>query len=70
MRGDDPEQVTEALIGHALRHPADSAALDNLTIVVADIVEQSAEKQPGQPERPVPAALPSGTIALPRPPAG
>jgi len=60
MRGDDPEQVAEALIGRALQHPADSAALDNLTIVVADLVEQSTEEQPGQPERPVPAALPSG----------
>jgi serine/threonine protein phosphatase PrpC len=61
MRGDAPEQVAETLIGRALRHPAGSAAaLDNLTVVVADIVEQSADEQPGQPEWPLPAALPPG----------
>jgi serine/threonine protein phosphatase PrpC len=71
MRGDDPEQVAEALIDRALQHPAGStAALDNLTVVVADIVEQSTEEQPGQPERPVPAALPSEIHRAVPPPSG
>ena len=51
MRGDDPQQVADAVITYALRHTADSmASLDNLTIVVADIVEQLASEQSARPQ--------------------